>query len=327
MNTERHPPESASRVRLPKGLSLSFRMAVFVMCIILAFIAVVFNVSNQVSTFLCAILAFALVILSIGIVRRLSLPMSDLVSRKTLEKLEIELENDPGGLHVHLALLALVSILLGLSLFASASSKPLPNNDTMLGSTLAVQDTTTVILNPTPLTSTAIPTQVALQPRTPTATSTPVTLFLRKPTTTPEIITLPTTTQTPFLRSPNRIRPRVLIADVRRNASSSPSSLEEEYILLLNFGEELEMKDWTVTLDSGEIFRFNNFKLAAGSFAKIYTVSEQFRPPDLFWKIGSPLWSRKNYVIVLSDNLGLSVDRYERNMALAGETPTVLAMP
>ena len=105
------------------------------------------------------------------------------------------------------------------------------------------------------------------------------------------------------------LRPRVLLAEALLEKSWSQQTPEHGHILLLNFGEAIDLQDWTLERDLGEIYRFDRYTLKAKSFVRVHMGRGQPTATDLYLNSNVPIWDEKEYTIVLRDALGFIIDQ------------------
>jgi len=162
------------------------------------------------------------------------------------------------------------------------------------------------------LTTTAQPTHIPLPTQYIVGTSTPSATSVVIPITTPTQSTLvtpmpsvtrvarPTPTSPPY--------PRVIIAKVVIPSESTFAD-GDEYVVLLNPSDRIDMNGWTISDEQGITYMFFNFILNDMSVVRVHSGRGQDTQTDLFWGITSPFWgSRKSGKVVLQDNTGAHVD-------------------
>jgi hypothetical protein len=92
--------------------------------------------------------------------------------------------------------------------------------------------------------------------------------------------------------------------------NSGISSLEQEYVVLLNFGVELDMEGWSVTDRDGHTFVFPDFRLGSGEGVRLYTGQGYNSANELFWGRNSTLWAADSDTVYLIDDEGVLIDQY-----------------
>jgi hypothetical protein len=104
------------------------------------------------------------------------------------------------------------------------------------------------------------------------------------------------------------LSPRVVIVEVVIPLESAFGD-GDEYIVLLNSSNHIDMSGWTISDEQGNTYMFRDFILNDMSAVRIHSGGGQDTQTDLFWGKTNPVWgSRKSGKVVLRDITGAPVD-------------------
>ena len=150
------------------------------------------------------------------------------------------------------------------------------------------------------MTSTSkIPTR---QPRLhlPWATETPVSTMELRSTPKPS----PQMLQTPAFS-------RVTIAGINRSSGPLRTSLVEEYIVLLNSGDPVDLMNWTLTVGEIRRYVFPGARIETNEIIRIHTGTGTNTRTDLYWGQMTSLFQESGTLIVLKNQTGAVIDRFQ----------------
>lgn len=140
----------------------------------------------------------------------------------------------------------------------------------------------------------------------PTSTPQPTRTPLPTPYSLPIPTSLPTRAARPTPTSPPALR--VVIVEVVIPLESAFGA-GDEYVVLLNPSDRIDMNGWTISDEQGITYMFGNFILNDMSAVRVHSGRGQDTQTDLFWGITSPFWgNRKSGKVVLRDISGAPVD-------------------
>ena len=118
-----------------------------------------------------------------------------------------------------------------------------------------------------------------------------------------------------YKESLTAIMPRVAIAEVKKATLSNYINTQDEYIVLVNYGEYIDLSGWYIADFQGNIFRFENFYLNQASFVRLHTGQGDNTAYDLYWNMSNSLWAQAELNLILVDNFGNTVDRGQNYVA------------
>jgi hypothetical protein len=171
-----------------------------------------------------------------------------------------------------------VSIVTTLVIVRVLMNQPLPK--TASASNVAAQQTVT----PAPPTVAPQTTQAQTTKTDPTKPAAPAV-----PTVKPAATSAPTntpartsalTTATPAQNSPS----------VRISAVLYPGQRQREVVVIVNEGNEIDLKGWTLTASRNFTYTFGDVTLFKDSFINLHTTGGADVPTDLFWNRTDPAW-------------------------------------
>lgn len=125
-------------------------------------------------------------------------------------------------------------------------------------------------------------------------------------------------TETPSVQRPspsmdtaqNPVFSRVTIAGVNRSSGSSRASLAEEYVVLLNFGDTVDLTNWILTVADGKNYIFPNAQIEANEIVRIHTGVGINTNTDLYWGQTISLFRDSGGSIILRNQSGTIVDQF-----------------
>lgn len=90
------------------------------------------------------------------------------------------------------------------------------------------------------------------------------------------------------------------------------ANLNDEYFTLQNTGTEpVDLGEWTVSNERGDVFRFpDGYTLAVGAVVFVHSGTGIDDGNVLYWSAPSPVWNNDNDIAVLCDATGLIIDVY-----------------
>ncbi|MBN1680904.1 MAG: lamin tail domain-containing protein [Anaerolineae bacterium] len=131
------------------------------------------------------------------------------------------------------------------------------------------------------------------------------------PTNTPFNLARSTVTPTEEIAPPaTAVNAQVVITDVM-----NWGDVNNEAVELRNLGNALNLQSWTLTSDSGNTFRFPEFRMQQGSLVRVYTRQGPDTPAALYWGRDTAAW-REGETITLTDANGQIQATFR-----VGETP------
>jgi hypothetical protein len=97
--------------------------------------------------------------------------------------------------------------------------------------------------------------------------------------------TAPTRVNTPTATTPAKPSSTVHISAVLY-----PSQRQREVVVIVNEGDEVDMKGWTLSGSRNITYTFGNVTLFKDSFINLHTTTGADVPTDLFWNRTEPAW-------------------------------------
>ena len=130
-------------------------------------------------------------------------------------------------------------------------------------------------------------------------------LVYRQPTPTPSATPTPTITPTPTKTSTPKVSPtptfNVFIDDIEYN----PDEELDEFVDIRNRSNRtIDMEDWVLRDESGNIFIFPDFSLSHNSTVTVWTKAGANSSSDLYWGRTEPVWNDVSDCAYLRDGLG-----------------------
>jgi len=121
----------------------------------------------------------------------------------------------------------------------------------------------------------------------------------------PGIVVTPTAT--PILS----VGPRIVIVEIApHGAEAGGRPVDDEYVVLANFGETLSLDGWSLQDSNGNAYFFHSFILAGSSAVKIHSFNGQDTETDLYWKSAVPIWDLEGDTAILVDQAGSIIDQF-----------------
>lgn len=204
-------------------------------------------------------------------------------------------------------IIPVITILLS-SLFSSLLSlrivaRPSPSPPTAIQPVVHHRPTD---ISPTSITTRTPTTFPSWTPAIPAETPTPSTSNTAQPL---HPTLTPLATCTPAQTATLPPVPRIAIAEVH-GRNSGNSSLDQEYVILLNFGPDIDMEGWTVSDGEGHKYIFPDFRLPNSAAVKLYTGRGYNSEGELFWGRNSAVWDAGADTVYLTDDRGVLIDQY-----------------
>jgi len=101
-----------------------------------------------------------------------------------------------------------------------------------------------------------------------------------------------------------------VIADVVISvASNAQTRVGKEYVLLLNFGQDVRLTNWILSDDDGNTFVFPEFILNSGEMVRIHSGEGQNGLLDLYWQSNESIWDNGDTVTLRNSSGGI-VDQF-----------------
>ena len=109
------------------------------------------------------------------------------------------------------------------------------------------------------------------------------------------------------------VRARVEIAEVNFDAPGNDwDNLNGEWVIIINkWSTDVDMTGYTLSDDSGHVYKFGNFVLPEGDHVTVYTGAGFDTVESLYWGSDAPIWTNEGDIARLEDPEGVFVDKYE----------------
>ncbi|WP_229400805.1 lamin tail domain-containing protein [Micromonospora okii] len=89
----------------------------------------------------------------------------------------------------------------------------------------------------------------------------------------------------------------------------SNSSLNAEYVKLTNRrSSAVNLKSWTVRDKASHVYKFTDFRLAAGASVYLHTGKGTNKSTDRYWGSGAYIWNNTGDTAYLRDSAGKQID-------------------
>ncbi|MFQ6016372.1 MAG: LysM peptidoglycan-binding domain-containing protein [Anaerolineae bacterium] len=102
--------------------------------------------------------------------------------------------------------------------------------------------------------------------------------------------------------------PQVHIVAILLNTLDRKST--GEMVIVTNSGGQMNLKDWSLSDDDGNVYTFPDFVLGSGGTVRVHTESGKNGGADLYWGRALGVWDPGD-LVVLTDDQGVIVDTYE----------------
>jgi hypothetical protein len=80
-------------------------------------------------------------------------------------------------------------------------------------------------------------------------------------------------------------------------------------VVLVNYGDRIDISGWSLSDTQGHIYRFENFYLDQASAVRLYT-GVGTDGGDLYWGQNKPIWTTEEPHVILFNNFGAVIDRW-----------------
>ena len=119
----------------------------------------------------------------------------------------------------------------------------------------------------------------------------------------------PTPTLTPTATRPPT--PSVVIADVQNSrAEEQGKALNDERVILVNFGQAIDLLGWSLANSGSETYTFGEVVLEQRKGIILHSGQGVDNSTDMFWGRSTEAWNNDGDVIILRDSAGREVDRF-----------------
>jgi hypothetical protein len=82
--------------------------------------------------------------------------------------------------------------------------------------------------------------------------------------------------------------------------------LSREVVVLLNEGEQVDMRGWKLVPPRGEPYTFGQVTMFKSGFVNLHTTTGADVPNDLYWGLGEPMWQSGDEVKLLRKDGGMA---------------------
>lgn len=87
-------------------------------------------------------------------------------------------------------------------------------------------------------------------------------------------------------------------------AGPDADNLNDEYVVLINLGEPVDVSGWTVTDTSSHSYRFSSYVWQTGTRITLHSGSGQDGDGRFYWGLGTPVWNNREDELALKDGEG-----------------------
>jgi len=106
----------------------------------------------------------------------------------------------------------------------------------------------------------------------------------------------------------NTILPKIVIVDIKN--LSRINNDQDEYVVIANYGNGVNMSNWYLSDMQGKIYKFEDFRLSRASVVRLHTSEGTNTGFDLYWGRDNPIWTTEEPHLFLFDDSGVIIDKW-----------------
>ena len=101
---------------------------------------------------------------------------------------------------------------------------------------------------------------------------------------------------------------RIIVERFNYNAGGNDAdNLNDEYVIMINLGEDLQIEGWTVGDRAGHLYRFRSHKWRTGTRITLRTGPGFSQGGVFHWDSGLPIWNNDGDELILLDDTGRTI--------------------